>query len=168
MGKIELSQHIAAPPRHVFAFFVPQRMPYWYGAEMGSCFEVQDGAADFALGLKVRISGSLAGHTVSHTAVVTGFEPGRLLEWRFQDAYGVRGLERWTLTDVTADPGDAAPPQTLVSFVSQYELPGRLGRLLDFVWTRRALVRRSSDYLRRLARLVERRPEPAHSGSAAR
>jgi len=34
MGKIEMTQPIAAPPRHVFAFFVPQRMPYWYGPEM--------------------------------------------------------------------------------------------------------------------------------------
>src|SRR4029077_14117987 len=95
MGKIDLIQRIAAPPRQVFAFFVPQRMPYWYGAEMQSCFEVQDGAPDFTLGLKVRISGRIAGRTVSHTAVVTAFEPARLLEWRFHDAHGVRGLERW-------------------------------------------------------------------------
>ena len=42
MGKIEMTQPIAAPPPHVFAFFMPQRMPYWYGREMESSFEVLD------------------------------------------------------------------------------------------------------------------------------
>jgi len=164
MGKIELTQPIAAPPRHVFAFFVPQRMPYWYGAEMYSCFEVQDGAADFALGQKVRISGKIGGRSVSHTAVVTAFEPARLLEWRFQDAHGVRGLERWELEDV---PGPA-PGRTLVRFLSQYELPGRLGRLLDRLVTRRAVARRSGEHLRHLAGLVEGRAETARSWSVVR
>jgi uncharacterized protein YndB with AHSA1/START domain len=163
MGKIELTQPIAAPPRHVFAFFVPQRMPYWYGAEMDSCFDVQDGAADFALGLKVRISGKIAGRAVSHTAVVTAFEPARLLEWRFRDAHGVRGLERWVLE---ALPG--AADRTLVRFLSQYELPGRLGRLLDRLMTRRAVARRGGEHLRRLAGLVEGRAQTARSWSVAR
>ncbi len=43
MASLELSEPIAVPPEHVYAFFVPQRMPYWYGAEMDSCFEVQQG-----------------------------------------------------------------------------------------------------------------------------
>ena len=155
MGKIELTQPIAAPPRHVFAFFVPQRMPYWYGAEMDSCFEVQDGAADFALGLKVRISGKIGSRGVSHTAVVTALEPARLLEWRFQDAHGVRGLERWELESLPGDAPEAATGRTLVRFLSQYELPGRLGGLLDWLVTRRAVARRSGKHLRRLARLLD-------------
>ena len=167
MGKIEMTQPIAAPPRHVFAFFVPQRMPYWYGPEMESCFEVLDGAADFAVGQKVRISGKLGGRSVSHTAVVTGFAPSRLLEWRFQDAHGVHGRERWELEGVWA--GSVGLPQhTIVRFVGHYEWPGRLGRLLDWLVTRRAVARRSGEYLRRLAGLVEQRAQPAHSWSAVR
>jgi uncharacterized protein YndB with AHSA1/START domain len=153
MGKLELTRTIAAPPPHVFAFFVPQRMPYWYGAEMDSCFEVQDGAADFSTGLKVRITGRLARKTVSHTAVVTAFERPRLLEWRFADSYGVRGLERWELEPVAGTAG----PATLLRFFNQYEYPGRLGRAMDWLLTRNALARRNRDYLARLARLAERR-----------
>jgi uncharacterized protein YndB with AHSA1/START domain len=167
MGKVELTQRIAAPPRHVFAFFVPQRMPYWYGAEMESCFEVQDGAADFALGLKVRVSGTLGSRSVSHTAVVTAFAPARLLEWRFQDAHGVRGLERWELESVPSGSADS-PEHTIVRFAGQYEFPGRFGRLLDWLLTRRAIARRSADYLRRLAALVEQRAQPEHSWSVVR
>jgi uncharacterized protein YndB with AHSA1/START domain len=167
MGRIQLKQPIAAPPRHVFAFFVPQRMPYWYGPEMESCFEVQGGAPDFALGLKVRITGKLAGQEVSHTAVVTGFEQGRLLEWRFQDAHGVRGLERWELEGVWAG-SVGLPEQTVVHFTGQFEFPGRLGRLLDRLLTRRAAIQRNGGYLRRLAGLVEQRAEPAHAWSVVR
>ena len=167
MGRIVLTQQIDAPPRHVFAFFVPQRMPYWYGPEMESCFEVQDGAAEFALGLKVRISGSIGGRSMSHTAVVTEFAPARLLEWRFQDAYGVRGVERWELEGVWVG-SVALPDHTLVRFMGHYELPGRLGRLLDWLLTRRAVARRSGEYLQRLAGLVEQRAQPAHSWSVVR
>jgi hypothetical protein len=153
MGRLELTRTIAAAPEYVFAFFVPQRMPYWYGAEMQSCFEVQNGAADFSLGLKVRISGHLARRTVSHTAVVTGFEYPLLLEWRFTDGYGVRGMERWELERVDAPAGSA----TLLRFLNCYELPGRLGPLTDWLLTRHALARRNRDYIARLARLAERR-----------
>jgi hypothetical protein len=90
---------------------------------MESCFEVQDGSAEFALGLKVRISGRLAGHSVSHTAVVTAFEPARLLEWSFHDAHGVRGLERWQIEAAPTGPPEASD-HTVVRFLSQYELPG--------------------------------------------
>jgi uncharacterized protein YndB with AHSA1/START domain len=153
MGKIELSKLIAAPLEDVFVFFVPQRMPYWYGAEMNSCFEMQDGAADFQVGLKVRISGQVARKTVSHTAVVMAFEYGRLLEWRFQDSYGVRGKERWELERMPGDAGDG----TIVKFVNEYALPGRAGRMMDWLLTRHAIARRNREYLERLARLAERR-----------
>jgi hypothetical protein len=109
MRKILLTRIIAAPPEDLFVFFVPQRMPYWYGAEMKSCFEMQRGAGDFATGLRVRISGQLGRRAVSHIAVVTAYEYGCLLEWRFEDAYGVRGKERWELERVerAGETGDA-------------------------------------------------------------
>jgi uncharacterized protein YndB with AHSA1/START domain len=153
MGKIELRKSIAAPLQEVFVFFAPQRMPYWYGAEMNSCFEVEDGAADFRVGLKVRVSGQLGRKTLSHTAVVTAFEYGHVLEWRFQDSYGVRGKERWEIERVPRDAGD----ETLVRFVNEYALPGRAGRMMDWLLTRHAIARRNRDYLERLARLSERR-----------
>lgn len=153
MARVELTERVAAPPEHVFLFFVPQRMPYWYGAEMQSCFEVQSGAEDFSVGLKVRISGQLGRKVVSHTAVVTAFAYASLLEWRFLDAYGVRGLERWELEQVPGPNGAT----TDVRFLSQYEMPGRFGRLLDRLLTRRAVAQRNRDYLARLARLAERR-----------
>jgi uncharacterized protein YndB with AHSA1/START domain len=157
LSRIEINQTIAAPPRHVFAFFVPQRMPYWYGTEMQSCFEVQDGASDFSLGLKVRISGTLARRTVSHTAVITNFEPARLLEWRFQDAHGVRGLERWDLESALPENGDSSAARTIVHFVADYQMPGFFGRLLDALISKRAVFRRSAEQLGRLAAVVERR-----------
>jgi hypothetical protein len=157
MGKIELSKLVAVPLQEVFVFFAPQRMPYWYGAEMNSCFEVEDGAADFRVGLKVRISGQLGRNTLSHTAVVTAFEYGRVLEWRFQDSYGVRGRERWELErQINKKTGDASS-ETLVRFVNEYVLPGRAGRMMDWLVTRHAIARRNRDYLERLARLAERR-----------
>jgi uncharacterized protein YndB with AHSA1/START domain len=154
MAKVELARPISVPPEHVFAFFVPQRMPYWYGPEMQSCFEVQDGAADFSVGLKVRISGQLRQQAVSLTAVVTAFAYARLLEWRFADAFGVRGLERWELERV---PGTtkSVSDSTRLRFISQYEMPGRFGRLMDWLWTRRAVTERNHDYLERLTRLAE-------------
>jgi hypothetical protein len=132
-------------------------MPYWYGAEMQSCFEVQDGASGFALGQKVRISGTLVGREVSHTAVITNFQPARLLEWRFQDAYGVRGLERWELQAVSENRGDEAKADTLVQFTADYQMPGFFGRLLDAFFSKRAVSRRGSGQLARLAALVEHR-----------
>ena len=167
MGQIALMQPIVAPPRHVFAFFVPQRMPYWYGAEMESSLEVLGGASDFALGQKVRVAGTLAGRGVSHTAVITAFASGQLLEWRFQDEHGVRGTERWELSAIPATSADA-PEQTIVRFTARYEMPGWFGGLLDRLVTRRAVERRSAGDLRRLASLVEQRKQPTHAGSVVR
>ena len=156
MAQIETSVQIAAPAELVFAFFVPQRMPYWYGAEMEACIEVQGGASDFAVAQKVRVTGRVGRREVSHTAVVTAFHQGRLFEWRFEDRYGVKGLERWDIERVNTPP--AAPPQTAVRMRSDYALPGVLGKAMDRFFTRHAVTRRNQDYLLRLKRLAEHGP----------
>ncbi len=149
MAKLEFTTEIAAPPDRVFVFFVPQRMPYWYGAEMECVFEVQGGAAEFQVGLKVRITANLGRKEISHTAVITNYAYQQLLEWRFQDAYGVRGLQRWEL--------DPAPGGgTLVRMRDDYELPGRLGHIVDWLLTRHAVARRDRGDLKRLKKLAER------------
>jgi hypothetical protein len=149
MTVIEQFIEIAVAPAEVFVFFVPQRMGYWYGAEMNSEFEVSGGASDFAASQKVRITGKLSHKEVSHTAVITRYEWLRALEWRFEDAYGVRGRERWEL-----QPNGAG---TRVTMRSEYEMPGRFAKLMDKLITRRALARRNQDYLARLKKLAERK-----------
>jgi uncharacterized protein YndB with AHSA1/START domain len=149
MAALEFVAEFAAPPKLVFAFFVPQRMPYWYGAEMACCFEVAGGASDFAVGQKVRISGKIGAREVALTVVITGYEWERFLEWRFQDAYGVRGLQSWELA--------ASAQGTRVTMRDRYEMPGRLGRVADWLLTRHAVARRDRAYLARLKRLVENR-----------
>ncbi len=153
MANVELTEPIAVPPEHVFAFFVPQRMPYWYGAEMDSEFQVLGCAAQFAVGTKVSICGRVGSKAVSQTALVTAFEYARLLEWRFEDAHGVRGCERWQLERVAAPMGAG----TVVTFTTDYVLPGVIGRIVDYLVTRHAVARRSREYLQRLARLAEHR-----------
>jgi len=152
MSDVEESVEIAAPPNEVFVFFMPQRMPHWYGTEIASEFEA-GGEPEFRVAQKVRISGRLKkivpGKEIAHTAVVTQYEFPRVLEWQFQDAYGVRGIERWTLGPSAAG--------TRVTMRSEYSVPGRAARLLDRLFTRRALARRNREYLVRLRRLAERR-----------
>jgi uncharacterized membrane protein len=154
MTRIDTSIQIAAPAEVVFAFFVPQRMPYWYGADMQACFQVQDGASDFAVAQKVQITGNLRKREVSHTAVVTALQQARLFEWRFRDRYGVVGLERWELNRVDA-PSATHKPKTIVRMRSDYELPGLLGKAMDWLVTRHAVARRNQDYLARLKRYAE-------------
>ena len=149
MAKLEFSVDVAAPPDRVFAFFVPQRMPYWYGAEMAGSFEIQDGAEEFAAGLKVRIVGRVGRKEISHTVVVTRYEWGRVLEWQFRDAYGVRGLQCWEL--------EPSPVGTLVRLRDEYQMPGWLGRLADRLFTRRAVARRDLRELARLRKLAEQK-----------
>ena len=151
MARIETSVEIAAPAELVFAFFVPQRMPYWYGAEMGACFEVQGGAAEFAVAQKVRVAGRLRGREVGHTAVVTDLQYARVLEWRFEDRYGVKGRERWELERNN----EAPAPKTVVRMLSEYTFPGVFGKAMDWLVTRHAVARRNRDYLLRLKRLAE-------------
>jgi uncharacterized membrane protein len=158
MARIETSVQIAAPAEVVFAFFVPQRMPYWYGADMHACFEVQDGASDFAVGQKVHITGNLGRREVSHTAVVTALQQARLFEWRFSDRYGVKGLERWELERLDASSPER-PPKTVVRMRSDYTMPGTLGKAMDWLVTRHAVARRNQNYLARLKRYAEHGPE---------
>lgn len=148
MARLALEVLIGAPVDRVAAFFVPQRMPYWYGVEMHAEFEVQDGAADFAVGQKVRIGGRMGSREVTLTAVVAAFAPGRALEWRFTDAYGVRGLQRWELT--------SRENATQVTMRDEYEMPGALGRVFDALLTRRAVARRDRAWLAKLKQLAER------------
>jgi uncharacterized membrane protein len=158
MARIESSVEIAAPAVVVFAFFVPQRMPYWYGADMQACFIVQDGASDFAISQKVRITGSLGKREVSHTAVITALQNAQVFEWRFSDRYGVKGLERWELERAPARPPER-PPKTIVRMRSDYSMPGPIGKALDWLMTRHAVARRNRDYLARLKRYAEHGPD---------
>jgi uncharacterized membrane protein len=158
MARIETSVQIAAPAEVVFAFFVPQRMPYWYGADMHASFEVQDGASDFAVAQKVQITGNLGKREVSHTAVVTALQQARLFEWRFRDRYGVVGLERWELEGVDV-PSAQRPQKTVVRMSSDYKMPGILGKAMDWLVTRHAVARRNENYLARLKRYAEHEPE---------
>jgi len=149
MAELEFEIQIVAPAQLVAAFFVPQRMPYWYGAEMETCFEVQGGAADFAVGQKVRITGRLRKREIALTVVITRYEWARWLEWRFQDVYGVRGTQSWAL--------GATAHGALVRMRDVYEMPGRFGRVADRLFTRFAVARRDRAWLERLKRLIERR-----------
>ncbi len=149
MARLEFEQRIAATPALVAAFFVPQRMPYWYAHEMKAEFEILGGASDFAAGQKVRIAGRLGAREVTLTAVVTRYEFGRALEWQFQDQYSVKGKQYWEI----AAQGDA----TLVRMSDDYEMPGRFSRIVDALLTRHAVARRDRAWLARLARLAERR-----------
>jgi len=158
MARIETSVEIAAPAEMVFAFFVPQRMPYWYGADIQASFEVQDGASDFEVAQKVQISGKMGKREVSHTAVVTALQNARVFEWRFSDRYGVKGLERWELERVAAASPER-PPKTVVRMHSDYTMPGFVGKLVDWLMTRHAVERRNQNYLARLKRYAEREPD---------
>jgi len=148
MAELIFSIDFAVPPKDVFVFFVPQRMPHWYGVEMDACFEVQGGAPDFAVGQKVRIAGHLGSHALALTVVVRAYEWGRLLEWRFQDSYGVKGLQRWELEPSASGSG------TRLTMRDSYEMPSAFGRFFDRIFTRRAVALRDRESLARLQRLV--------------
>ena len=147
MAKIRLLVHIAAPRNLGGAFFVPQRMPYWYGREMDSRFEIQRGASEFQVGLKVRVVGRLAKREVSLVGVVTAYERARLLEWRFRDAYGVGGMQSWEIEQVGAG--------SRVHMRDEYEMPGRMGKLWDRCFMRYAVVARDRRDLERLRKFAE-------------
>jgi hypothetical protein len=147
MAQITLSVEIAAPANLVGALFIPQRMPYWYGQEMDCRFEVQRGADEFQQGLKVKIIGQLAKREVSLVAVVTEYKRGQLLEWRFRDSYGVSGMQRWEIQPV----GKGAR----VVMRDEYELPGRIGKFWDRIFTQYAVRARDRRDLERLKGIAE-------------
>jgi Polyketide cyclase / dehydrase and lipid transport len=151
MARIELVQEISTTPNEIFVFFVPQRMPLWYGTEMNAHFEVQSGAPDFAVGQKVRVTGTLQNYEVVLTVVVTAYEWERHLEWQFQDSYGVRGMQRWDL-----QPQAGA---TKLIMRDEYTMPTTFGRIFDRFVTRRAVKLRDQSWLDRLKRFAER-PSP--------
>jgi hypothetical protein len=149
MANLEFVRNFAVLPKEIFVFFVPQRMPLWYGAEMNSCFEVQGGAPDFAVGQKVRITGRLAEREVTLTTVVTAYQWERLFEWQFQDSYGVRGKQRWEL--------EQAGSGTKLTMRDQYEMPGTIGKIIDRIFSRYGVSARDRSWLDHLQRLVEHR-----------
>jgi hypothetical protein len=148
MSRIELATQIATTPNEIFVFFVPQRMPLWYGPEMNAQFEVQAGAPDFAVGQKVRITGKLQQHDVALTAVITAYDWEHHLEWQFQDSYGVRGMQRWDLQPEGST--------TKLAMRDEYQMPTQLGKILDQLITRRAVKLRDQSWLDRLKRFAER------------
>jgi len=149
MADLTFSLSIAAAPNEVFVFFVPQRMPLWYGTEMDAKFEVQGGAPDFAAGQKVRITGRLRQYEMTLTVVITAYEWERLLEWQFQDSYGVRGKQRWELQGIAG--------KTQLTMRDSYQMPSAFGRLFDKIFTRFAVTQRDRAWLMRLQQLAERR-----------
>jgi hypothetical protein len=148
MANLEFVREFAVLPKEIFVFFVPQRMALWYGTEMNSCFEVQGGASDFAVSQKVRITGRLSNLEVTLTAVITAYEWERVFEWQFQDAYGVRGKQRWELQQTGST--------TKLTMHDQYEMPGRTGKIVDWLFTRYGVAARDRSWLDRLQHLAER------------
>jgi hypothetical protein len=149
MANLTFSLDIATSSNEIFVFFVPQRMPHWYGTEMNAKFEVQGGAPDFAVGQKVRITGDLGSYEVVLTVVITAYEWERLLEWQFQDSYGVRGKQRWELQGVAG--------KTKLTMRDSYRMPSAFGRFFDKIFTRFAVTQRDRAWLARLQQLAERR-----------
>ena len=150
MTRVESSIEVSAPPNEVSVFFVPGRMSYWYGREMDAEIRALACGSEFMPSQIVQIAGRIRGREVAHTAIVTKFEWGKLLEWKFNDAYGVRGVERWEVQPLPSS------SSTRVRMTSEYEMPGAFARAVDWLVTRHALARRNRDYLRRLKKLVER------------
>ncbi len=151
MTRVDNTIEIAAPLDRVAAFFVPQRMPYWYGSEVETEFEVLGGASDFCAGQKIRITGKMLRKPVRLTVVVTRYAMREILEWQFRDEYGIRGTQRWLLES-------ASPAATRVTMADEYELPsrGRFARLADRFWMRPGVARRARAYLAKLKKLAER------------
>jgi hypothetical protein len=81
--------------------------------------------------------------------VITAYRWEKLLEWQFQDSYGVRGLQRWEL--------ESRPTGVRLRMRDSYQMPGLTGRLIDAAVTRFAVAQRDRTWLDRLQRLAERR-----------
>jgi hypothetical protein len=148
MAYVELATQISTTANEIFVFFVPQRMPLWYGAEMNARFEVQGGAPDFAAGQKVRITGRLQNYELTLTVVITAYEWEHRLEWQFQDSYGIRGMQGWNLQP-------QAGAINLIMY-DEYTMPTTLGKIFDRFVTKNAVEVRNRSWLYRLKRLAER------------
>ena len=148
MAELSFRIEIDAPADRVAAFFVPQRMAYWYGYDIEAQFEIAHDAPEFHVGQKVRIIGRVIGKEFSLTTVVMRYEPGRVLEWRFKDAYDVRGMQVWDI--------EPAGKKTGVFMRDVYTFPGRLGRFFDAILMRYGVARRDLRWLARLKKLAER------------
>jgi len=148
MAYVELSTQVSTTPNEIFVFFVPQRMPLWYGAEMNAHFEVQGGAPDFAVGQKVRITGELQNFELTLTVVITAYAWDDHLEWQFQDSYGFRGMQRWDL--------QPQANETKLIMRDEYVMPTTPGKILDRLITSRAVKLRDQSWLDRLKRFAER------------
>jgi hypothetical protein len=146
MANLRCSIDIAVPPSELFAFFIPQRMPLWYGFEMRARFEAQRGASEFSVGQKVRITGWLGRREVGLAATVTHCEWGQRFEWQIEDSYGLRGKQRWEFAPV--------PGGTRLTMRDSYRMPGLYGRLVDAAVTRFAVAARNRSWLGRLKRLA--------------
>ncbi len=154
MTRVEASLDVNSPLSRVAVFFVPQRMPYWYGAEMQAEFDVLGGESDFRVGQKIRVTGKILRKEVVLTVVVTRYKPGSVLEWRFRDEHGIRGLQRWEIEAVEHGNDE----HTQVTEINEYELPsrGRFARLTDKFWMRPSIARRTRANLLKLKKLAER------------
>jgi uncharacterized protein YndB with AHSA1/START domain len=146
MADLKLSIEIAVPPNELFAFFIPQRMPLWYGTEMRARFEVPGGRSEFAVGQKVRITGSLGTREVRLTTTVAQCEWGKLFAWQCEDSYGVEGTQRWEFEAVACG--------TRLTMRDTYRMPGLYGRIVDRILTRFAVGARDRSWLTRLQRLA--------------
>jgi uncharacterized membrane protein len=73
----------------------------------------------------------------------------------------VTGLERWELERLDGSTPQH-PPKTVVRMRSDYTLPGMFGKAMDWLVTRHAVARRNQNYLARLKRYAEHKPESKH------
>lgn len=149
MADLKFSVEIAEPPNEVFAFFVPQRMALWYGREMNARFQIQGGASEFRAGQKLRITGTLKGPEIALDATISAYEWEKVLEWQFEDSYGVRGTQGWGVGRTATG--------TRVTMRDSYRMPGLWGRIVDCVVTRFAVSMRDRSWLEGLQKLAERR-----------
>ncbi|HXW55342.1 MAG TPA: SRPBCC family protein [Candidatus Cybelea sp.] len=146
MADLRCSIDIAVPPGELFAFFIPQRMPLWYGFEMRARFQAERVASEFSVGQKVRITGWLGGREVGLETTVTQCEWGRRFEWQIEDSCGVRGEQRWEFAPL--------PGGTRLTMSDSYRMPSFCARVVDVAVTRFAVAARNRSWLGRLKRLA--------------
>ena len=152
MANLEFTRDFSVPPNEVFVFFVPQRMPLWYGVEMESHFEVQGGASDFSAGQKVQITGKLGNCEVSLTVVITAYRwesaarvaiPGFVRRARIT-AMGTRKLANAARVYVCATPTKCPDYSVASSTLSSRVSPSRNaiapGSIVSSAWLSAASI----------------------------